>query len=126
MPRAGFRRGLRGDGAAVARRGRWEEEDDWWGRLVSDVASGAVRAERGVAARWADWVAGPVVSGMRRRGTHERALSARGWATRHVELGQARCAGLGREWAGEGWAGFGFLIGFLFYFSFSISNSYKV
>ena len=77
MPRAGFRRGLRGDGAAVAWRGRPEEEDDWWGRLVSDVASGAVRAERGVAARWADWVAGPVVSEMRRRGTRERALSGR-------------------------------------------------
>ena len=37
-----------------------KEELTRWGRLVSDVASGAVRAERGVAARWADWVAGPV------------------------------------------------------------------
>ena len=50
-----------------------EEEDSpgAWGRAGSGKGETRVRAERGVAARWAGWVAGPVVSGMRRRGTRE-------------------------------------------------------
>ena len=96
------------------------EGDDRRVHPVRGVASGAVRAERGVAARWAGWVAGPVVSGterVQRGATRAKRGGKREWAAR-LGLGRSLGAGWTRERLGragldavESWAGVGREVG---------------
>ena len=91
MPRTGFWRGSRDYGAAVARQGRREEEDDQWARVA--VRQGRTRRRQ----------VGPVGRGWRARvtrlsGERERADGAGCWAERTGKRGRAG----GKEGGGGG------------------------